>query len=86
MTPALPSHGRMLGDGIELLQGVPQLPHSRSNCTEHNFSPEEEGQYNAATVPLQDLVNAKHCDKCYCYVCDVPASECIEWRTHCHGQ
>ena len=89
----LPSHGQILGDGddgIEVLavngSGGFDLPHSRSDCTKHKFNPTEAIQYHSSSLPLSTLANAKHCDKCYCYVCDVLASECIEWRTHCHGE
>ena len=89
----LPSHGQILGDGddgIEVLavngSGGFDLPHSRSDCTKHKFNPTEAIQYHSSSLPLSTLANAKHCDKCYCYVCDVLASKCIEWRTHCHGE
>ena len=81
-----PSQGQVLDDGIEVLVGIEQLPHTRSDCIKHQFSKTEAAQYNSPTVPLSELVNAKHCDKCYCYVCDVLASQCVEWRTHCHGE
>ena len=83
---ALPSQGQMLEDGIEVLRGIPQLPHVRSDCTRHKFSHEEANQFHSPSVDLKFLVNAIHCEKCYCYVCDVNASECLEWRTHCHGE
>ena len=48
------------------------FPHSRANCVSRPFTGDK-------------LV---HCDNCYCYVCDIPASECKAWPSHCgatHG-
>ena len=84
------SQGQIRDDGIEVLavngNGSFNLPHSRSDCTKHKFNSAEADQYHSSTCSLKDLANAKHCDKCYCYVCDDLASKCIEWRTHCHGE
>lgn len=46
------------------------LPHMRSQCGVHPWKGHSEA--------LQ-----KHCDKCFCYVCDKPASECKTWSVHC---
>eukprot|EP00887_Chlorella_sp_A99_P003475 scaffold7.g3475.t1 len=43
------------------------LPHSRSDCGAHAFS----------CKPAAS--NAACCAKCFCYVCDCPASECKSW-------
>ncbi|PSC76011.1 helicase-like transcription factor isoform B [Micractinium conductrix] len=55
------------------------MPHVRDVCGQHPFQ---------KTVAAG---NAKHCDKCFCYVCDCLAGECREWGTgmaytdHCHA-
>ncbi|KAL9189332.1 hypothetical protein ACHAXT_011822 [Thalassiosira profunda] len=43
------------------------FPHARTNCVTYPFSGDK----------------AKKCANCYCYVCDIPASECKEWTYHC---
>jgi hypothetical protein len=42
--------------------------HRRPDCGVHPFGAGMDQQY---------------CDKCYCVVCDVPASDCLEWTDHC---
>jgi len=38
-----------------------------------------------------NLSNNKHCDRCFCYICDCPAAECKEWGSgnarihHCNA-
>jgi len=63
------------------------LPHSRHDCLKNVFlltkcSGPETGRAFRATCQ-----NQKHCDKCYCYVCDCLASECKEWtkKEHCNA-
>ena len=84
------SQGHKNDDSIEVLEvkgnGSFNLPHARSDCTQHKFSSAEANRYHSASVPLSALINAKHCEKCYCYVCDDLASKCLEWRVHCHGE
>lgn len=29
--------------------------------------------------------NASFCDKCFCYVCDLPAKDCPDWADHCNA-
>ena len=53
----------------------PVLPHTREHCPEYIFD-------------RSDIVcsnNIRKCDKCYCYICDVSASECKVWRSHCNA-
>ncbi|KAG1670539.1 hypothetical protein FOA52_015404 [Chlamydomonas sp. UWO 241] len=55
------------------------LAHARPDCADHAF------QRTGGTP------NAKSCDKCFCYVCDVSASTCTMWgtgasaREHCNA-
>ena len=38
--------------------------------------------------PLHPFASTAHspaCDKCHCYVCDVPVSQCPKWEEHCHA-
>ncbi|XVF53274.1 hypothetical protein PTKIN_Ptkin05aG0086400 [Pterospermum kingtungense] len=44
-------------------------PHSRHLCLQFPFD----------TTPSD-----RHCDLCYCYVCD-SAAPCEKWMTHCHA-
>jgi hypothetical protein len=48
------------------------FPHPRIDCVVHHWK---------ADSSLTD--KQKHCDHCYCYVCDIPAKECKEWTSHC---
>ena len=58
------------------------LPHARAHCTKKPFKivkdrlGEEGGQGNE-----------QYCENCFCYVCDVRASECQGWLRvgHCHA-
>jgi hypothetical protein len=58
------------------------LPHARAHCTKKPFKivkdrlGEEGGQGNE-----------QYCENCFCYVCDVKASECQGWLRvgHCHA-
>ncbi|KAG2497725.1 hypothetical protein HYH03_004461 [Edaphochlamys debaryana] len=45
------------------------LPHPRMDCAEHPFR-----ESTSAS-------NAAHCAQCYCFVCDVKASQCRFWGT-----
>ncbi|GIL56386.1 hypothetical protein Vafri_11759 [Volvox africanus] len=45
------------------------LPHLRPDCTVHRFN---FGVFKS---------NYRHCAQCYCYACDVKASECKFWGT-----
>lgn len=47
------------------------FPHSRENCASHPFA--------------TSINKAVHCSNCYCYVCDVLASECVVWSLHCNA-
>ena len=57
------------------------LPHMRQHCTKHTFIPKQ--SFNLAYG--KDDANYQSCDKCFCYVCDVPVQECKHWLTHCHA-
>ena len=63
------------------------FPHARCDCTTTKFS--------AGRARLTVAGNASTCPQCYCYVCQVPASECSQWTSrdarrpaHCnaHGK
>ncbi|CAN6288699.1 unnamed protein product [Urochloa humidicola] len=48
------------------------FPHPRSSCAKNPFN----------TTPHE-----RHCDKCFCYVCDI-AAPCVSWKGyggHCHA-
>nr|CAB3500077.1 unnamed protein product [Digitaria exilis] len=44
-------------------------PHPRSDCAKN---------------PFGSTPHERHCDKCFCYVCDV-AAPCVSWKGHCHA-
>lgn len=46
------------------------LPHLRSQCLKHKFEKNT----------FIDI-----CANCYCYVCNVVASDCTKWPTHCEA-
>ena len=48
------------------------LPHSRSDCVKFPFF-SIRGDEEAC------------CFNCYCYVCDIPAGECLRWQEHCRA-
>ena len=51
--------------------------HMRQHCTQFPFIlNKKKGRKNN---------NMKICDKCYCYVCDIIASSCKNWGTHCNA-
>jgi hypothetical protein len=70
-------------DEIEVVGTVNQvlLPHMRQHCTEEPFLPYTGGTGTAAEGRLDN--NMKVCRLCYCYVCDVEASKCPDWKRHC---
>lgn len=36
--------------------------------------------------PFENSSHSSFCEKCYCYVCQIPASECQSWKTsHCNA-
>lgn len=54
--------------GIVALQ---DYPHFRFQCGIHPFK------------KVRARAKETHCERCFCYVCDVLASECTKWGTHC---
>jgi hypothetical protein len=65
-----------LGDGDDecvvvgrSTSAIETLPHARADCVIHPFAA------GARTF----------CDSCYCYVCDVPATDCGSWTVHCQA-
>ena len=44
------------------------FPHARFNCMSKKFLPGKEAAF---------------CQNCFCYVCDIAASKCAEWTSHC---
>ena len=50
------------------------MPHQREACAIHPFK------------FTSHASNTKHCEFCYCYICDTKAVECVSWRNdHCHA-
>ena len=48
------------------------MPHPRYLCANNHFSNSQ----------INDNQNHMFCSNCFCYVCDIPASECQEWNKH----
>ena len=46
------------------------LPHLRSQCVKHKF---EKSSF------------VDKCGNCYCYICNILASDCTKWSTHCEA-
>lgn len=71
------------GDDDVVLEGVineTRLPHMRQHCTKFLFDPTQSnyiGEFSSVTIDK----NSQSCDLCYCYVCDVPQSECEKWNS-----
>ena len=66
--------------GTKGTNALVDFPHSRENCVTHPFARAN------TTVSRED--KRKHCPNCYCYVCDIPANDCVVWDSHCmasHG-
>lgn len=54
---------------VEMRRGVKALvdyPHMRFQCGVYLFSKDPQ----------------RHCSKCFCYVCDKPAKDCVIWNEH----
>lgn len=48
------------------------FPHARQDCV---------------IFPMKNKANViKYCKNCYCYICDINASDCTEWDSHCHAK
>ncbi|KAL3808865.1 hypothetical protein ACHAXA_004152 [Cyclostephanos tholiformis] len=54
-----------------------RLPHNRQDCLDCRYVDVDRGNNNRDGGDDDD--NARYCELCYCYVCDAPASECIDW-------
>jgi hypothetical protein len=72
-------------DEIEVVGTVNQvlLPHMRQHCTEEPFLPWSPSFGNVTIKEQRENNNLKVCSLCYCYVCDVEASKCSNWQSHC---
>ena len=76
-TTAIPSKSdhddefQIIGD-----KNAMRLPHMRQHCVEHRFV--EDNSRISVRMDATDVneCNQKYCNLCYCFVCDVPASEC----------
>ena len=45
------------------------LPHSREDCLQHPWK--------------QIAAHSQFCGNCYCFVCEIPSSQCGAWDLHC---
>lgn len=53
------------------MQLASQMPHARESCPQFKF------------VHNIQVLSLKQCSQCYCFVCELKASECLEWKSHC---
>ena len=75
------------------------LPHARHSCPVYEFSRGMRNSNTNTSYSYYDDVNnpkiftmemtaknVKHCPQCYCYVCDLPARDCVQWKAlHCNA-
>jgi superfamily II DNA or RNA helicase len=74
--PAVAAHAAATGrddrdvtvEGTRGAMSLIDFPHARENCGKHKF---ELGNFTVT------------CTNCFCYVCDIPASDCAAWAAHC---
>ena len=56
------------------------FPHRREDCGVNSFF------MILSQNETSDNMNEKYCEKCFCFVCDAPASSCTKWKNdHCHA-
>ena len=73
-------------DGVDVLgrANVLRLPHARQYCPDNIFVSDIDLTYrpsaNCTKFKTEIESNEKHCDLCYCYVCDKPVAECTQWK------
>ncbi|KAG2441423.1 hypothetical protein HYH02_010011 [Chlamydomonas schloesseri] len=78
--PALGDDEELIITGLTGQVATRDLPHPRPDCADHAFTS------GISTA------NAQRCGQCYCFVCDVKASECDFWgtgareRDHCNAR
>ncbi len=56
------------------MQVAADMPHQREACPRCPFQ-------RFKNVPA----NSTFCPNCYCFICEIKASECLEWKEHCHA-
>ena len=61
--------------GTNGVNAIADFPHAREDCVVYPRSTSWNGRENL-----------RYCDKCYCYVCDVPAKHCRRWNDHCRAR
>lgn len=64
--------------------GAAAFVHTRQQCVKHPFAFETRKSMLQSALPYKK--NNFFCEKCFCYVCDVPASECKFWCNTAAGQ
>eukprot|EP00529_Nitzschia_sp_RCC80_P017439 CAMPEP_0113448776 /NCGR_PEP_ID=MMETSP0014_2-20120614/4944_1 /TAXON_ID=2857 /ORGANISM="Nitzschia sp." /LENGTH=835 /DNA_ID=CAMNT_0000340005 /DNA_START=16 /DNA_END=2523 /DNA_ORIENTATION=- /assembly_acc=CAM_ASM_000159 len=72
------------------LNALEDFPHSREHCVVHpmnsSYGGGGGGGSAAGAAGASAAVTLKHCPNCYCYVCDIHASDCQSWSHHCHAR
>lgn len=57
----------------EIVRALVDYPHFRFSCGVEPFKRQR----------IQKKL--KHCERCFCYVCDIPAKDCSTWNDHCRA-
>jgi hypothetical protein len=68
----------------KLPDGLLELEHARCHCFKVQFvrlEPEDKDYPSGSVADRQ--TNSRHCDKCFCWVCDRIATQCSQWEQHC---
>lgn len=66
-------------DEVEIVESVPgnmcvTAPHARASCLKQCF--------RTKVDDCAHVQNLEYCEMCFCYVCDVRASNCMHWYVH----
>ncbi|RYH30913.1 PDZ domain-containing protein [archaeon] len=84
--PSGNGHAMNMDEDFEIVGGnmtaASEMPHQREACTKHPFRNYMSAN-TRASIPTS--VNLTFCLNCYCYVCEVKASECQDWPMHCNA-
>jgi hypothetical protein len=68
-------------DAVEVMGGhvtnAGDMPHPRESCPNFRFV------MTTIASASSSANNMNFCPQCYCFVCEVKASECVDWTSHC---
>lgn len=64
---------------------ISNIPHCRHKCPVHRFDTAASCIDTRGIFTQQTYVNKQTCDQCFCFICDINASSCPDWVTHCNA-